>query len=42
MLEDLELMKERMLELVCRLAETEEITEVRKIAAEMEKLLKEK
>lgn len=41
-LEDLELMKERMLELVCRLAETEEITEVRKIAAEMEKLLKEK
>lgn len=41
-LEDLNLMKERMLELVCRLAETEEITEVRKIAAEMEKLLKEK
>jgi len=41
-LEDLDLMKERMLELVYRLAETEEIPEVRKIAAEMKKVLKEK
>lgn len=41
-LEDLDLMKEKMLELVNRLAETEEIPEVRKIAAEMEKILKEK
>lgn len=40
-LEDLDLMKERMLELVYRLAETDEIPEVRKIAAEMEKMLKE-
>lgn len=39
-LEDLELTKEKMLELVARLAETDEITEVRKIAAEMEKMLK--
>ncbi|WP_048139418.1 restriction endonuclease [Methanosarcina horonobensis] len=39
-LEDLELMKERMLELVNKLAETEEIPEVRRIAAEMEKILK--
>ncbi|AKB32476.1 hypothetical protein MSSIH_1786 [Methanosarcina siciliae HI350] len=39
---DLDLMKEKMLELVDRLAETEEIPEVRKIAAEMEKILKEK
>ncbi len=39
-LEDLELTKEKMLELVSRLAETDEITEVRKIAAEMEKILK--
>lgn len=41
-LEDLGLMKERMLELVYRLAETEEISEVQKIAAEMVKILKEK
>lgn len=41
-LEDLDLMKERMLELVHRLGETEEIFEVRKIAEEMEKILKEK
>lgn len=41
-LEDLELTKEKMLELVARLAETDEITEVRKIAAEMEKILKKK
>ncbi len=33
-------MKERMLELVNKLAETEEIPEVRRIAAEMEKILK--
>jgi restriction system protein len=39
-LEDLDLMKGRMLELVKRLAETEEIPEVRKIAAEMEKMLR--
>lgn len=39
-LEDLELTKEKMLELVARLAETDEITEVRKIAAEMEMMLK--
>jgi predicted Mrr-cat superfamily restriction endonuclease len=41
-IEDLDLMKERMLELVHRLAETEEISEVREIAEEMEKILKEK
>lgn len=41
-LEDLDLMRERMLELVYRLAETEEIPEVRRIAAEMEKILREK
>ncbi|HIH74502.1 MAG TPA: hypothetical protein HA306_04510 [Methanosarcina sp.] len=41
-LEDMGLMREKMLELVYRLAETEEITEVRKIAAEMEKMLREK
>ncbi|MDM7919412.1 MAG: hypothetical protein QUS12_09625 [Methanosarcina sp.] len=41
-IEDLDLMKERMLELVNRLAETDEIPEVRKIAEEMEKILKEK
>ncbi|AKB51228.1 hypothetical protein MSBRW_1975 [Methanosarcina barkeri str. Wiesmoor] len=35
-------LKERLLELTYRLAETEEISEVRKIAAEMEKMLKEK
>lgn len=41
-LEDLGLMKERMFELVKRLAETEEISEVKKISVEMEKILKEK
>ncbi|MDY9926770.1 hypothetical protein [Methanosarcina sp.] len=41
-LEDMDLMRVRMLELVYRLAETEEIPEVRKIAAEMEKMLREK
>jgi predicted Mrr-cat superfamily restriction endonuclease len=41
-LEDMDLMRGRMLELVYRLAETEEIPEVRKIAAEMEKMLREK
>jgi len=41
-LEDLEFLRESMLELVYRLAETDEIPEVRKIAAEMEKMLKEK
>lgn len=41
-LEDVDLMKERLLELVDRLAEANEISEVRKIAAEMEKILKEK
>jgi predicted Mrr-cat superfamily restriction endonuclease len=41
-IEDLDLMKERMLELVHRLAETEEISEVREITEEMEKILKEK
>lgn len=41
-IEDLGLMKERMLELVYRLSETDEISEVRKIAAEMEKVLKER
>lgn len=40
-LEDIGLMKERLLELVYRLAETEEIPEVREITAEMEKILKE-
>ena len=41
-LEDLDSLKERLLELTHRLAETEEISEVRKIAAEMEKLLRQK
>lgn len=41
-LEDFNFMKERLLELVNRLAETEEISEVRRIAEEMEKILKEK
>ncbi|MGB9939199.1 restriction endonuclease [Methanosarcina sp.] len=41
-LEDLNSLKERLLELTYRLAGTEEISEVRKIAAEMEKMLKEK
>lgn len=41
-LEDLELTKEKMLELVYSLAETDEITEVRKIAAEMENVLRKK
>ena len=41
-LEDLDLIKERMLELVNRLAETEEISEARRIAVEMEKILKER
>ena len=41
-LDDLDFLRERMLELVCRLAETDDIVEVRRIAAEMEKMLKEK
>lgn len=41
-LDELGSLKERLLELTYRLAETEEISEVRKIAAEMEKMLKEK
>jgi predicted Mrr-cat superfamily restriction endonuclease len=41
-LEDLDSLKERLLELTNRLAETQEIPEVRKIAAEMEKILSEK
>ncbi|AKB18375.1 MULTISPECIES: restriction endonuclease [unclassified Methanosarcina] len=41
-LEDMDYLRERMLELVYRLAETDEIPEVRKIAAEMEKMLREK
>ncbi|HWQ44279.1 MAG TPA: hypothetical protein VN373_01280 [Methanosarcina barkeri] len=41
-LEDLNFLRERMLELVYRLAETDEMPEVRKIAAEMEKMLREK
>ncbi len=41
-LDELGSLKERLLELTYRLAETEEISEVRKIAAEMEKMLNEK
>jgi len=41
-LDELGSLKERLLELTYRLAETEEIPEVREIAAEMEKILKEK
>lgn len=41
-LEDLEFLREQMLDMVYRLAESDEIPEVRKIAAEMEKLLREK
>jgi predicted Mrr-cat superfamily restriction endonuclease len=41
-LDELDSMKERLLELAYRLAETEEISEVRTIAAKMEKMLKEK
>jgi predicted Mrr-cat superfamily restriction endonuclease len=41
-LDELGSLKERLLELTYRLAETEEISEVQKIAAEMEKMLKEK
>jgi restriction system protein len=41
-LDDLDSLKERLLELTYRLAETEEISEVREIAAEMEKMLREK
>lgn len=41
-LDELGSLKERLLELTYRLAETEEISEVREIAAEMEKILKEK
>lgn len=41
-LDELGSLKERLLELTYRLAETEEISEVRKIAAEMEKMLTEK
>jgi hypothetical protein len=38
----MDLIRQRILELVYRLAETDEIPEVRKIAAEMEKMLREK
>jgi len=41
-LDELGSLKERLLELTYRLAVTEDISEVRKIAAEMEKMLKEK
>jgi restriction system protein len=41
-LEGLDSLKKRLFELTCKLAETEEISEVRKIAAEMEKILREK
>lgn len=41
-LDELDSLKERLLELTYRLAETEEISEARTIAAEMEKLLREK
>ena len=41
-LEDLDFLRERMLELAYRLSETDEMPEVRKIAAEMEKMLREK
>ncbi|HET8687650.1 MAG TPA: hypothetical protein VFM18_13450 [Methanosarcina sp.] len=41
-LDELDSLKERLLELTYRLAETEEISEVRKIAAEIEKVLREK
>ena len=41
-LEDMDFLRERMLELAYRLAETDDIAEVRKIAAEMEKMLREK
>ncbi|AKB81575.1 hypothetical protein MSBR3_0997 [Methanosarcina barkeri 3] len=41
-LDELGSLKERLLELTYRLAETEEISEVREIAAEMEKILTEK
>ncbi len=41
-LEDLDSLKERLLKLTYRLAETGEISEVRKIAAEMEKVLRQK
>jgi len=41
-LDELGALKERLLELTYRLAETEEISEVREIAAEMEKMLTEK
>jgi len=41
-LEDLDFLRERMLELAYRLTETDEIPEVRRIAEEMEKMLREK
>ncbi len=41
-LEDLEFLREQMLDMVYRLAETDEIPEVRRIASEMEKMLREK
>ena len=41
-LDDLDFLRERMLELAYRLSETDEMPEVRKIAAEMEKMLREK
>jgi predicted Mrr-cat superfamily restriction endonuclease len=40
--DDLDFLRERMLELAYRLSETEDISEVRTIAAEMERMLKEK
>ena len=40
-LEDLNLTREKLLELTSRLAETEEISEIRRIAEEMEKILEE-
>lgn len=41
-LDDFDFLRERMLEFVCRLDETDDLEEVRKIAAEMEKMLREK
>lgn len=41
-LEDMDFMRERMLELVYRLSETDDIAEIKRIAAEMEKMLREK
>lgn len=41
-LDELDSLKERLLEFTCRLAETEEISEVKTIAAKMKKILREK